>query len=108
MEARKDKEEHGDSRKEEKGSGKSAELDEYAEFKKTDERLHKEINQYYHDNKDTFKELVSVTFANRSTWIELVYIEGQRRSEEEMQGYEEDLIEKAEQTNSHLPEDQRK
>ena len=64
------------------------------EFEKTDQRLHEEINYYYHKNCKTFDELVSVTFANRSNWIELVYIERKSRSEEEMQGYEEDIIDK--------------
>ena len=68
------------------------------------EQLNKGINEYFANNvfienedsqnKRSFESLVSVTFANRSKMIEIVYHERAERDDQEQQDYLADIIKK--------------
>lgn len=52
------------------------------------ELLHNGINEYYSAVKDTFDELVEVSFVGNSKFVQIIYYEAQPRSLEEQQAYE--------------------
>jgi branched-subunit amino acid aminotransferase/4-amino-4-deoxychorismate lyase len=44
------------------------------------ERLNQGINDYFHEIKDTFDELIELSFVGNSKYVQLVYMEAQKRS----------------------------